>query len=491
MGVPIEDIAKETLDEITKAQTTGILESTGAYSYDLTGIVRLIPVVTPFRDSVAREGSKNGSPFAVWRAFLNVNSSQPRATPGFDYASNEVVFAEQDFQAKYQPVGLAGLVTQDAYDLAQGLYDPYAESTFQVLNQTLIAEDKLLIGSQSYPLPQPVAPTLQVSTTLGSIGAVTLWVGVAARTGAGFYWSGNSRGNSASTAALSGSTNQVTASIPSFPKGAIALDWFYSTNAGVTVYYAGTSSTSSFVFNSYTAANAVPANSGLAGLSTAVPTYNGAADNGSGQAGLESDGLIASLTGDYNGAGQFGTAGSGTANGAQYIDNGGAAMTLGGAGSISVISTLLINLWNTVYTSPSALMMNAVTAKKIADIVLTSPSAVTYLGTDTPNRINVTAGGRVTHVVNTAAGVDVPIEVHPNVPPGVIIARTDRVPFPQSGISATLSVRTLRDYSQFEYATGRIASTVGGGPRKEFEIRSIQTLINKAPVVMGIIVNIG
>lgn len=489
MAVPIEDIAKETLDEIAKAQTTGILENTGAYSYDLTGIVRLIPVVTPFRDMVGREKSKNGSPFAIWRAFMNVNASQPRATPGFDYASNEVIFAEQDFQAPFQPVGLAGLVTQDAFDLAQGLYDPYAESTFQVLNQTLIAEDKLLIGAQSYALPQAGVPTLAVSTTAGSIGAVTLWVGVAARTASGYFWGGNSRGASASTAALTGSTNQVTASLAAAVKGAVLYDWFYSTNGGTTVYYAGSSTTTSFVFNSYTAANAVPSASGLPGLSTNVPTYVGGADNGSGQA-TESNGLIASLTGDYNSSGQFVTAGTATANGAQYIDNGGAAMTLVG-GVPGVISTLLINLWNAVYVSPSALMMNALTAQKIANLVLAQPSAVTYLQTDSAGRIDVTAGGRVGHVVNVAAATTVPIEVHPNVPPGIIIARTDRVPFPQSGISRTLAVRTLRDYSQFEYATGRIANQVAGGPRKEFEIRSVQSLINTAPVAMGIAVNIG
>jgi hypothetical protein len=489
MGVPIEDIAKETLEEISKAQTTGILESTGAYSYDLTGIVRQIPVVTPFRDLVSREKSPQGAPFAIWRAFMNVNSSQPRATPGFDYASNEVIFAEQDFQAAYQPVGLAGLVTQDSFDLAQGLYDPYAEATFQVLNQTLIAEDKLLLGGQTYALPRPAAPVLAVSTSAGSIGAVTVTVGVAARTGSGYFWGGNSQGNKASTAALSGSTNQVTASLANAVKGALAYDWFYSVDNGVTFFYAGTTTTTSFVFSAAVGSNANPAASNLPGLSTFVPTYNNGADNGSAQAN-ESNGLVASLTGDYNGAGQFVAAGAGTVNGAIYIDNHGAAMALVG-GNIDVLANLNIQLWNSVYTSPSAYMMNAVTAQKIANLVLAQPSAVTYLNTDTAGRINVTAGGRVGHVVNVAAAVDVPIEVHPNVPPGVIIARTDRVPFPQSGISSTLAVRTQRDYSQFEYATNRVAATLGGGPRKEFEIRSIQTLINRAPVVMGIAVNIG
>ena len=113
-SVSIENVTEDTLAAISKAQTTGILETTGLYSYDLSSLVSLIPVVTPFRDIVARHQSKDGNPYAVWRAFLDATSSQPDPSMGFDYAANEVVFNEQDFQARYKPLGFAGLVTQDA-----------------------------------------------------------------------------------------------------------------------------------------------------------------------------------------------------------------------------------------------------------------------------------------------------------------------------------------------------------------------------------------
>ena len=146
------DITEETLAQIAKAQTTGILESTGIYSYDLSGLVTLIPVVTPFRDIVPRKQSPDGNPFAVWRAIMNLTNSQPDPSMGFDYAANETVFLEQDFQARYKPTGLAGLVTQDAFDLGKGYGDPYAIATFNVLNQVLIADDRKLMGAQSFPL---------------------------------------------------------------------------------------------------------------------------------------------------------------------------------------------------------------------------------------------------------------------------------------------------------------------------------------------------
>jgi hypothetical protein len=93
--------------------------------------------------------------------------------------------------------------------------------------------------------------------------------------------------------------------------------------------------------------------------------------------------------------------------------------------------------------------------------------------------------------VNTpAGGITVPIEVHTSLPPGTIIARTDRVPFPQANMSNTLEVRTLRDTTQFDYATGRVAGVVGGGPRKEFEIRSVEAFVNRIPAAMAVLSNV-
>lgn len=488
----IEDTTEETLAAIAKAQTTGLLTATGAYSYDLTGLVRLIPVVTPFRDIVSRKGSENGSPFAIWRAFMNVNNSQPTPFAGFDFAGGEVIFAEQDFQAPYVPLSLAGLVTQDAFDLARGLYDPYAEATMQVLNQLLIGEDKALMGGQAYALAQPGTITTTPSTTGGALAASTTQrVAVAARTIAGYYYGGNSRGKAvAADITTTGATGSIAASITAV-KGAVAYDWFYSSNSGGTYFYAGTTTVASFTFTVTLAAPAaVPAT--LPDVFTGTPTLNQAADNGSGVSTgqfQQFNGFFASLTGDYNASGQFVTPGTGTTNGAYYKDNAGAALTLVG-GNVKELADGFLALWNTVKCSPTAVMMNAVQAQEIANLILAQPSAVTYLNTDEAGRVSVTAGGRVGHVINVAAGgVVVPIEVHTSLPPGTIIFRTDRVPFPQANISSVLECRTLRDMTQYDYGTGRTANVVGGGPRKEFEIRSVEAFINRAPVAMGVLTN--
>ncbi|MEU6340301.1 hypothetical protein ABZ883_05030 [Streptomyces sp. NPDC046977] len=490
----MQGVTEETLaglDAIQKAQTTGILTSTGIYSHDLSGLVSLIPVVTPFRDKVARRLSPDGNPYAVWRSIMNVTNSQPDPAMGFDYAANETVFSEQDFQARYKPTGYAGLVTQDAYDLAKGYGDPYAIATFQTLNQVLIGDDRKLIGGQSFALARPAAPTLTQVASGGTVGAVQVYVGVAVRTGSGYYYgSGNSRGNSATTTFGSGSTNKVTATVASV-RGAVAYDWFYSANGTTWYYYTTTTTNTVSITASISSNNAVPVGSALPDISTVVPTFNAAADNGSAND-KDYDGFLASLTGDYNGSGQWVQSGTGTTNPSINNSLDGAALTLSGGTIGEIEDKIFLPLWQQVKCSPTALMMNALQAKQIANLILGSNSATTFLNTDSEGRLSVTAGGRVGEIVNTSAGgVTVPIEVHVSLPPGTMLARTDRVPFPQANIDSVLEYRALRDTAQFDYGISRVPNTSGGGPRKEFEIRSVGAFLNRAPVAMASLQNIG
>lgn len=491
----MQDVTEETLAAISKAQTTGILESTGIYSYDLSELVTLIPVVTPFRDHVARKQSPDGNPFAVWRAIMNLTNSQPDPSMGMDYAANEVLFSEQDFQAKYMPTGLAYSVTQDSFDTAKGYADPYAVATFNTLNQVLIADDRKLIGAQSFALATPAAPTLTGSATGGTIGTTTVYVGVAARTGSGYYYgSGNSRGNSNSTVFGSGTTNSVTATVGAV-RGAVAYDWFYSANGTTWWYYTTTTVNTVKVTSTITSNNALPATlpdltTNWKGTLNAVPTFNAAADNGSANPN-DYDGFLASLTGDYTSTGQWSQPGTATTNPSVWSSLDGAVLTLSGGSVTEIENKVFLPLWNQVKCSPTALMMNAAQAQEIANLVLGSSSATTFLNTDKSGRISVTAGGRVGEIVNApAGGVTVPIEVHVSLPPGTIIARSDRVPFPQSNISSVLEYRALRDTAQFDYGISRIANTLGGGPRREAEIRSLGAFVNRAPVAAAVLANV-
>ena len=256
MTAPAQDMSEETLAAIKKAQTAGVTEATGLYSYDLSELINLIPVVTPFRDLVSRKKVTDGNPYAVWRAFMNATNNQPDPSVGFDYAGAEMVFNLQNFQATYKPTSMAVNVTQDSFDLAQGYSDPYADATFQTLNQVLIGDDRKELCAQSFALKAATAPTLTQVTTGGTIPAsTTVYVGVAGRTGSGyFYGSGNSQGASTSGASGGGTaTNSVTATTAA-QRGAVAYDWFQSAN-GTVWYYYGTTTVNTITMTSVITSN--------------------------------------------------------------------------------------------------------------------------------------------------------------------------------------------------------------------------------------------
>ena len=359
MTAPAQNISEETLAAIAKAQTTGLYESTGLYSFDLSGLINLIPVVTPFRDLVARTTSPDGNPYAVWRAFLNATNSQPDPSMGFDFAAPEMVFSEQDFQSRYVPTGMAFNVTQDAFDLAKGYADPYAAATFQTLNQVLIGDDRKQMGAQSFALKAATAPTLTQNITGGTINAnTTVYVGVAGRTGSGYYYgSGNSQGASQSGESGSGgNANSVTA-VTAAIRGAVCYDWFQSAN-GSTWWYYGTTTVNTITMTSViTSNNAVSSGSSVPDLTTlwkgvaGVPTYNGSADNGSANPN-DYDGFLASLCGDYNGTGHWVQPNTGTANPSVWTSLNGAGLTLSGGSINEIEEYLFLTLWQQVKCSP-------------------------------------------------------------------------------------------------------------------------------------------
>jgi len=498
-------VSEETLAAIAKAQTTGITSATGITSVDLSEMVSLVPVVTPMRDQTARVQSTDGAKFADWRAVMNATANQPDPSVAFDYAANAIVISEQDFRAVYKPLGYSVSVTQDAYDLARGYADPYAVATFQAISQLKIGEDRKQIGAQSFALATAAAPALTKATTGGSIdasgAAVHMYVAAAGRTGSGYYYgSGNSRATASADANFTTggtATNKLTATVTAL-RGAVCYDWFQSADNS-TWYYYGTTSVNSIVMTKVIAADqALPSMVLMPGLSTSwkgvastKPTVSVAADNGSANA-ADTDGLLASLSGDYSSTGQWVTPGAGTLNPSAYNSLDGAAMTFAGGTVAEIENYIFLQLWHQVQCSPTAIMMNAAQAQSIANLVLSSTASNTFLNTDADGRINITAGGRVGHLVNApAGGAVVPIEVHPSLPPGTIIGRTDRVPFPQAGITSVLEYRTLRDMAQYEYGTSRVANTAGGGPRRESEVRCIGAFINRAPVAMATISNVG
>lgn len=480
-----DTITADTLEAIKKATTAGVTTGTGITGVDLSDLISLVPVNTPFRDMLPRTRPKMGAKFAEWRALVNVNNSQPDPGTAFDYAAPVVLLDEQDVTAMYGKIGAGYTVTQDAIDEAGGYADAKSVAIFNALNQFKIGEDKKLIGGCAFSLGTPATPTVTPSATGGSIPATTaVPVRVVARTASNYFWGGGTLPSAAGTATTgAGTTNSAVATVAAV-RGAVAYDWW------VNGFYLTTTTVNTVTITAIPTANAttVPALADLYSVApTALPTTDTSAKPN------DINGLLATLAGDYATGGATGlvTPGTGMSSGTYFGSLNGSKLTVSGANVVE-LDNMNQSIYDNVRLSPDAYMVSSQQATEISGTILGGPAATTFFQPNLEGRSDAVVGAFVGWYVNKAAGgTPIKVEVNPHIPPGTIIARTDRVPFPNSNISNVLEVRCLRDLADYEYASNRVAGQAGGGPRFDGETYATEVLVNRAPVAMGVLQCIG
>jgi hypothetical protein len=352
------------------------------------------------------------------------------------------------------------------------------------LNQYKIGADVLSLSGQNFALATPAAPTVVPAPTGGSIAASTaVPVKVAARTGTNYRYGGSTAASSAGTAttATGGATNSAVATTPAV-RGAVAYDWFVGN-----FYYTTTVVNKVTITSIPTANQAVPPLLGISGTAPAsVPSTDSSANP------AEFNGLLATLAGDYNnsaGGNGLVPAGSGLASGATFQSLDGAGFT-GSGQNINELDNLNAAVYNATFLSPDAYMCSSVDAAAISKLILGTSNSNTFYTPGLDGRTDVTAGGFITHYVNKSTGTPVRIEVHPNMVPGTLIARTDQVNFPNSGISNVFELREIEGVQDYEYGSGRIPGQAGGGPRFDGEVYSSSTLVNHVPAAQAVLQNI-
>lgn len=499
-------VTEETF-EVIKAATNGITTTTGIAGVIPPELISLVPVDTPFFNSCARSsavstGGRQGARFVFWETLLNINNLQPDIGVPFDQAGQLVQIENQYVSSQFAPMALGGTVSEDALATGQGLADVLAVDTLQTINQVMIGMDIHQLGAQNFALPTAGTPTLTAASTGGSIAAsTTVYVKVAGQSLVNYYRGGSQTASSEAgpaTTVSTSSTNSVTATVVAI-KGASSYQWFVGSTTGAEFYYTTTTVNTVTITSIPTVAAKVPALAGIynsGGTGPAVPTADSSFQS------YWQNGLIPSILADYAsqpdqlGSGltftNLTTPGAGTSQGAYYASLDGAQLSVQGA-ALEQIDVMNRTIYDTYQLTPTRMLMGSQTITDIANALLDNPQAVTWLvPTDASGRARLVAGGAVAIYLNkTVNGKPIVLELHPHIPPGMIVAVVDEVPFPGANLMNPIKCETLIDFWRFDYGASRNIGSANGGPRYDFEIRSLQAMEVKAAPVMGVLANIG
>jgi hypothetical protein len=482
---------QETLGLMKDSLAKNVTIQTGLTAYDLQAPAKnLYPTITPLRNSIPRVGRLNPGDAAHWRSIFATTGS------GFDamgwvpegQRSASMSYTAVPVTLPYVTLGEEDTVTFEAEAAAQGFEDINATATLRILQKTMRKEETALLGGNaSLLLGKPGTPTLSASGTGGTMPAATYSVIVVALTFEGYRNSSVAggvattmtiTGNDGNTYTLSGGSslrsNNATqavaagqtlfATLSAIPQGAVAYAWYVGTAGSETLQAITTINSAAFT----------------APLTTGAQPATGVNADNSRNLGLAFDGL---LTDGFNPA---------TASYVQPLPSGvagtGTFLTPSGRGSIIEIDNMLLQMWNSYRISPTVIYVNAQEQKNITAKCLTNASGplVRYnVDASQSAPYEFAASGVVRWYYNPFTGVEIPLVVHPDLPPGTILAYCERLPawYQSNETPNVAEVLTRRDYYRVDWPVRT--------RRREFGVYTEEVLAVYASFGIGIITNIG
>ena len=486
-------LMKESLAEGRLAKNVTI--GAGLNAYDLQAPAKnLYPIITPLRNSLPRVQRLNPGDAARWRTIGSIAGSgfdaigwvpEGQRTASMSYVATPQV-------APYVTLGEEDTVTFEAEAAAQGFEDVNSTATLRVLQKTMRKEETALLGGNtSLALGTPAAPVLSASGTGATLPSATYSVIVVGLTfegyrnssvSAGIATSKTITGNDGNTYTINGGSSNRSANTTqavtlgqtlfatsAIVNGAVSYAWFVGPAGSETL-------------QAITSLNSVAISAPLlSGQQTATSIT---ADNSRNPT-LAFDGLLTVGFNPVNSAYvqslATGTAGTGT------------FLTASGRGSVVEIDNMLIQMWNAYRISPTVLYVNVQEQKNITVKCLTNASGplLRYtVGADggEGGPYGISASGLVRWYYNPFSvdgGFDIPVRVHPDLPPGTILALCERLPvwYQSNQVPNVAEVLTRRDYYRVDWPLRT--------RRREFGVYSEEVLAVYAPFGVGILTNIG
>jgi hypothetical protein len=509
----MSDLTNQTLDLIKQAQLRGndqiqksITTANNLAAYDLQAPAKnLYPVQTPIRNTLPRTTGIGTA--TNWRVIRNILGS---GLDGMGWVpegqrSGRMSYQTQTLSASFKTLGEEDQASYESINAGRGFEDIRARMTMRLLQKLMLKEESAIIGgNNSVPLGTANTPVPSVGASGGTVAAATYYVAVVALTYEGYRNSSVSStgvpttatitGADGSTYTLSGGGSAISAisagqavtlgqtlrAYASPTNGAIAYAWYVGT----------TSAYGSLYLQAITTINSVEITAPIVTTSRQLASATGLSTDNS-MNNLAFDGLLYQAfnpnaptytppTTSNAGGGYIKTLATGTAGT-------GTPLTSSGRGSVEEIDDMLVTMWNNNQLSPTVIYCNAQEVRNISNKVLTGASGapmVRYNVGENASSMQLAASPFVDTYFNPITKQPLRIEVHPNVPPGTILAWADDLPaqYQSSEVPNVAEIRARQDYYQIDWPVTSRQQAVG--------VYCEEVLVCYAPFAIGVINNI-
>jgi hypothetical protein len=466
---------------------------TGLMAYDLAPVAAVLyPVMTPLRNRIPRTaGGFNIQ--ANWKVITGINTNNQRAGVSEGNRGGVIEQTTKDYFAAYRTVGLENYVTHEANWASAEFADVKALAVTQLLQATMIREEFLdLGGNTSLELGQTPIPTvynyggggnLPPNTAIniicvalgpqayldvaghnnGSLGqtfdiATAQIPGMITRTnadGSSDTFGGGSAQKSERAPYTTPSYQSIVQAFVKPVRGAWGYAWF--------VGQTGSERLCAVTATNMALISEIPATSQLASL---LPAQDCSTSN------LEYDGLWT----------QAAKPGS---NAYWKTLDSGYSLTSDYAGGINEIEEAFVAFYNLYRISPSMMLVSSQECVDMTRIIIGNGGAPLIRWTVDAERVaqgKISAGASIGGYLNKVMGVEVPIIVHPNLPPGTIFFLTESLPYPLPNTAYPFQKKLRAEYAQIDWPPK--------SRKFEYGIYFSGVLQHFAPFSMGAITNI-
>lgn len=485
-------LAKGNGQPLRKAFTQSNNPTSGLTAYDLEAPAKtLYPVITPLRNILPRESGRGGIQ-ANWRAITGINTNNVAAGVSEGNRGAVIATSTEDYLAAYKGLGLEDYVTFEADYAARGFDDVKARAVQGLLRALMIQEEKVILyGNTSLKLGTTPTPTLADKDSGGKLKAdTTYYVRCVALTAEGYYnsskagvtgqvkrtnadgsediYGGGAAKPSAAASlktASDGNDTHALAAVTDPVRGAVAYAWYIGESSGDEVL-ADITTLNSVVLTD------VPADGQKIG-SGSGDLVN--ADNSTNS--LVFDGFLTFAANENSGSywKPMPTGAAGT----------GSPLTSDNTGGIEEFDEALEWFWNEYKISPSIIWVSSREMNYIRKKVLASASNSAQRFVFTANQMGLLGGTAIkgyTNPFTMGEAEEIPIRIHPNMPPGTVLFFTEKLPYPLSGVTDINVMRLRQDYYQLEFPLRT--------RRYEYGVYMDGVLQCYAPFSLGMITNI-